>query len=439
MFAIVGLTGSGIPASLAQVKSQKRITSLQSGETSSGTRVSLFSDSILNDYEAFRRGDRFYVKIPFAGFDAAQPSLRANAFEDIQIQRVGDSLVVSFKLQPGVSARVDQRSNRLDVYFTSPNKATPVSAVNSSPNRSTTAAIPGIVTLQNTRNPQLQRNSNLAGPMPPDTPGAGRPRVVDLPPVAAKPSKKSVPQERYIQAASSQELLSRSDTRPGSSATATKTTRSTPSADLGNPIAQSYSSSPVTPSASPTDTATTSATPYSPILSRPTAMSPSVSASTWGKRLEMVSKWISTNRAPTSIGAAVLFGLIIFALAMFYRRRRKPISARRAKVQGVKPRYSPGNDFEGFENDFGNEVYETVFDDYETEARQSTAEVNLPFADDSSPSKQGTQWADEVPEFPVAQTPPASRPMTSPHVPKAPSIPIHAMKHEESEREVFEL
>lgn len=79
--------------------------------------MTVVSDSALNDYEAFRRGDRFYVKIPLADFSSALPQLRADGFEDVQVQRVGDNVVVSFKLQPGATARVEQRSNRLDVIF----------------------------------------------------------------------------------------------------------------------------------------------------------------------------------------------------------------------------------------------------------------------------------------------------------------------------------
>lgn len=434
IFAILALAGSGISTSLAQVKSQKRITSLQSGDTSAGTRVSLFSDSVLNDYEAFRRGDRFYVKIPFAGFDAAQPNLRGDGFEDIQIQRVGDSLVVSFKLRPGVTARVDQRSNRLDVYFTTQNQASRVSKVNSSPNHSATPAIPGIVTLQNTRTAQPQRNSNSAGPMPPDTPTASRPRVVTESPLVAKSAYKSVEQGSGNRAASN-ERSSRPESRLASSGASTKTTGS---GNLDSPAVQSTSPSTFIPSATPTNPGTTSATPYSPISPKPIVPAPPVSGSSWSKRQQMASQWISSNRLPASIGAAVLFGLIILASAMLYRRRKKPVNGKRAKVQGVKPKYSSGSEIEGFEDGLGEGAYETVFDDYQTRVREPRAEVNLPYADDLSTSEQGIHWADVVPGSSVVETATASRP-TSSDYDKVPTIPVHAMKHEEYEREVFEL
>jgi len=90
----------------AQSRNQKRIMSIQIGEVSEGSRVTVVSDSALNDYEAFRRGDRFYVRIPLAEFTAGQPHFRGDGFEDVQVQKVGDSIVVSFKLQPGATARV---------------------------------------------------------------------------------------------------------------------------------------------------------------------------------------------------------------------------------------------------------------------------------------------------------------------------------------------
>lgn len=106
-----------------QLRNQKRVTALQLGEASEGSRVTIISDGALSDYEAYRRGDRFYVKIPLAELSAAVPHFRADGFEDLQVQRVADGLLISFKLQPGASARVDQRSNRLDVIFSSPTRS----------------------------------------------------------------------------------------------------------------------------------------------------------------------------------------------------------------------------------------------------------------------------------------------------------------------------
>ncbi len=106
------------------------MTALQLGDSAEGARVTIVSDSALNDYEAFRRGDRFYVKIPQADFSAGNPTFRGNGFEDVRVQEVGDSVIVSFKLQPGATARVDQRSNRLDVIFSAVGTSRSVVPVN---------------------------------------------------------------------------------------------------------------------------------------------------------------------------------------------------------------------------------------------------------------------------------------------------------------------
>src|SRR5688500_13866393 len=99
----------------SQLTNTKRITAVQLAESAEGSRVTVTGDSLLDDYEAFRRGDRFYVRIPATDFVAAQPSFQGKGFEDVQVQKVGDSVVISFRLQPGVNARVIGAANRLDV------------------------------------------------------------------------------------------------------------------------------------------------------------------------------------------------------------------------------------------------------------------------------------------------------------------------------------
>src|SRR6185295_13167562 len=113
----------GFSSTLAQIGKPKRITSIQASDTPQGARVTIVADLALSDYEAFRRGDRFYVKVPSSDLATGQPRLRANGFDEVQVQRTGDSVVLSFKLQTGVTARVDQHLNRLDVVFTALNRA----------------------------------------------------------------------------------------------------------------------------------------------------------------------------------------------------------------------------------------------------------------------------------------------------------------------------
>src|SRR5688572_24499643 len=77
-----------------QQKAQKKnITPIRSGETSEGSRITITSDAPLNDYSAYRSGDRYYVVIPEANAPRAQGGLRGRGFEDVQVQKRGDDAV----------------------------------------------------------------------------------------------------------------------------------------------------------------------------------------------------------------------------------------------------------------------------------------------------------------------------------------------------------
>ena len=102
---------------------KKNITPLHSGDTAEGSRITITSDAPLNDYSAYRSGDRYYVVIPEANAPRAQAGLRGRGFDDVQVQKRGDDAVLSFKLQPGTNARVSQRFNRLDVELVTPGGA----------------------------------------------------------------------------------------------------------------------------------------------------------------------------------------------------------------------------------------------------------------------------------------------------------------------------
>ncbi len=442
--AILLIIGSGIPSTSAQLGSRKRITSLQSGQTASGTRVSVFSDSSLSDYEAFRRGDRFYIKVPLASFEAPKPNLRGDGFEDIQVQRVGDSIVVSFKLQPGANARVDQRSNRLDVYFTTQNKIARSTTPNAEPTRTSSNSVPGIVTLDTARNQQVQRNPNAAGPMPPDTPGGNRPRVATQQPVAYREDYEPASQRSQSQASSINEPSSRANTRSTETTSSTRSeTTPKPEADRVASSSNSTTTAIPVPSSTPTHQPSTSATPYSPYSTRPAVSSNSTnSASGWAKRLDQAKQWVSMNRTVAAIGAGGLLGLILLAVALLYRRRRKAPPAKHKKVPGVQPKYSPANELDDLRSDFGDEEYETVFDDYAVEAAGSKPNVGVR-SEDELPSAGGSQqWADmfaDLNEELNEPELPATEPITGSYAPATPTMSVNAMKHDEYEREVFEL
>ncbi|HYG08519.1 MAG TPA: HEAT repeat domain-containing protein, partial [Pyrinomonadaceae bacterium] len=123
----------------AQKSRTKRITPLRTSDTADGSRVTITSDGELNDYSAYRSGDRFIVVVPQAE-GAGGGGARGRGFEGAQVEKRGKDLVYTFKLQPGATARVNQRFNRLDVQFSAP-KGANASATNPSA-RPTPAATP---------------------------------------------------------------------------------------------------------------------------------------------------------------------------------------------------------------------------------------------------------------------------------------------------------
>ncbi|HYJ46243.1 MAG TPA: carbohydrate binding family 9 domain-containing protein, partial [Pyrinomonadaceae bacterium] len=122
--ALVSITNEGARAqsssSGAVAAGTRHLASFRSSETSEGTRVTITSDSALDDYTAYRSADRFHVLIPQAELSAAMNSLRGRGFTDIQAERRGQDLDLSFALRPGATASVSQKFNRLDVTFTLP-------------------------------------------------------------------------------------------------------------------------------------------------------------------------------------------------------------------------------------------------------------------------------------------------------------------------------
>src|SRR6266446_3467395 len=99
MLASVCLVWVAFVSSEAQHETLKRVTSLELGQAAEGARVTIVSDSALNDYEAFRRGDRFYVKIPQAEIAFSQPRFSGDGFDDVQVQKVEVSVAIRLTSQ----------------------------------------------------------------------------------------------------------------------------------------------------------------------------------------------------------------------------------------------------------------------------------------------------------------------------------------------------
>src|SRR5215831_8910287 len=67
----------------SSVKKEHTAT-LRSSDSPEGSRVAINSTQSLSDYEAYRRGDRFYVKIPPAEVPRAE-TMRGRGFADVKV------------------------------------------------------------------------------------------------------------------------------------------------------------------------------------------------------------------------------------------------------------------------------------------------------------------------------------------------------------------
>jgi hypothetical protein len=311
----LGLGLSSFEPGSAQLKNQRRVTAVQLGTAAEGSRVSVASDTPLNDYEGFRRGDRFYVKIPWADFVSAMPRFRADGFDDVQVQKVGDSVVISFKLQPGASARIDQRGNRLDIIFSVAKKAFDTPTV-ADANRNS----PGNLSPYTNSS-----NSDFSGPVPPTSAGT-RERFV----------------ESFDQSSFSRNSRSpRYGKHPGSDANGATANQALASASRHPSPSATFS--PVTSTAYPP---LSTVTPGNFNNSNSSATSARLSASSWSDRKAAIRRWVSSNRLATILGALILVSLLAYVISGWRKRQAVVTKARESKSSKVQPKYSDNESLE---------------------------------------------------------------------------------------------
>ncbi|MBA3805070.1 MAG: hypothetical protein H0X14_05080, partial [Acidobacteria bacterium] len=102
---------------------KRGLSQLRSDEAREGSRVTITYNEPLSDYSAYRSGNQFVVVIPKADAPRIRSGLRGRGFEGVQVEKRGEDTVLSFRIQPGVKARVAQQNNRLEVIFSSPGQA----------------------------------------------------------------------------------------------------------------------------------------------------------------------------------------------------------------------------------------------------------------------------------------------------------------------------
>jgi hypothetical protein len=275
---------------------RSRVAKMRATDSPDGSRVALTANQSLNDYEAYRRGDRFYVKIPKADVPRSE-IVRGRAFADVKVDRASDGTVVSFRLQPGATARVEQHGNKLDVVFKMPGSAG-VTAAN--PNR-------------------RESTRNDAGPAPPDD---SRRRAGSNSNLSGQPNSL------------------RGATNNSSDRTNLLAARPSPLPALKPSPSPAGSPAALAAMASPSPAARASVSPLS--RSSPTPAASSVTpaqGSTLNKLKERARYYIllaQLNPLPVAIGVGVL--LLLIGLLFLQRRRAKTTRrARPRKASKAKP------------------------------------------------------------------------------------------------------
>ena len=264
---------------------------MRASDSSEGSRVAVNGDQSLSDYEAYRRGDRFYVKLPPA--DVPRPeAVRGRAFSDVKVQRGGDGTVVSFRLQPGATARVEPHGNKLDVVFTMPG------------GRSSTSSA----------SRDVARND--AGPAPP----------------ASDWKRQSSRNANNSTGANTLGTTARNANERGSLATAKATPTPKPSpTPKASPTPPSATVAQASPTAKPPTVLFQQKATASPTSTNSPAQT-TAQTTTWNGIKQRIRYWIllaQLNPIPVAIGAAAL----LFLIGLLILQRRRARATRRARLR----------------------------------------------------------------------------------------------------------
>lgn len=98
-----------------------------------GARVTIASDTPLDDYTSRLDGNDFYVLIPHAVASFSEMQFAGHGFTNAGVEQRDESVVLSFRLQPGASVRVSRGFNRLDVIFKTQAQSTELVSAKSKP------------------------------------------------------------------------------------------------------------------------------------------------------------------------------------------------------------------------------------------------------------------------------------------------------------------
>src|SRR5207302_654365 len=324
------------PNTSASAKRQHTAT-LRASDSPDGSSVALSSDQSLNDYEAYRRGDRFYVKIPQSEVPRAE-TVRGRGFADVKAQKAGDSTVVSFRLQPGATAHVEQRGSKLDVVFTVPGGRT-LSTSNAGSNARSNVGPEANKRSASQKNAATQTGNLKASPTASNKNSAAR-NPATLSPLDAKSSKTgSNLSQAGDPGASPKTSASKPDATP-EYLTSTATPESKPNT---TPESSPRPSPTAKPSPSVTQKGATAAASSPATQSTSTTVHPDETSQAATSLKERVRYWIllaQLNPIPVAIGLGLLL-LLIGLLILQRRRARGTRGVRTSKVEARSEKVAP--------------------------------------------------------------------------------------------------
>ncbi len=280
---------------------------LRASDSPDGSRVALSSDQSLNDYEAYRRGDRFYVKIPQSEVPRAE-TVRGRGFVDVKA------------------------GNKLDVVFTVPGGRT-LSASNGGPNSRSNGEPEANRRSASQKNTATQTGNLKGTPTASNKNSAARNSATSSP-LDAKSSKAGSNSSKASDSgASPKTSLSKPNATPESLAS-TASSESKPSV---TPESSPRPSPTAKPSASAMQKGSTVAASSPATQSTSTtARSDETSQATTSLK-ERMRYWIllaQLNPIPVAIG----LGLFLLLIALLILQRRRARGTRRVRSSKVEAR-----------------------------------------------------------------------------------------------------
>lgn len=304
---------------------------LRASDSPDGSRVALSSDQSLNDYEAYRRGDRFYVKIPQSEVPRAE-TVRGRGFADVKTQKTGDSTVVSFRLQPGATAHVEQRGNKLDVVFTVPGGRS-LSASNSGSSARSNAEPEANRRSASQKSAATQTGNQKASPTASNKNSAARNSATSSP-LDAKSSKAGSNSSKGLDSGASPKTSASKPNVTPESPVSTATPESKPSV---TPESSPRPSPTAKPSASVAQKGSTAAASSPATQSTSTTERSDGTSQGFPSLKERMRYWIllaQLNPMPVAIG----LGLLLLLIALLILRRRRARGTRRVRSSKVESR-----------------------------------------------------------------------------------------------------